>query len=174
MVAHTYILSIIDSVIPDLVAGLMADGVQSLHLYLALDTPSRALLVCPVLQRLPHAVKDKDRLDTPRREMPAALKNLKSDDIRVLVDKNGPGMLRDHFVQPHMRVDADGDPTWLPLGEVSQRYSAPPPANIGQQPDYTHGRFFAVGLLAMIYEGLDIHLGGTCEAGSEVDCSRSS
>ena len=41
-------------------------------------------------------------------------------------------------------------------------------------PDYTHGRFFAVGLLAMIYEGLDIHLGGNCEAGPEVDCSRSS
>ena len=107
MIAHTCILSIIDSVIPDLVAGLMADGVQPLHLYLALDTPSHALLVCPVLQRLPHAVKDKDCVDTP-------------------------------------------------------------------QPDYTHGRFFAVGLLAMIYEGLDIHLGGTCEAGSEVDCSPSS
>jgi hypothetical protein len=29
-------------------------------------------------------------------------------------------------------------------------------------------------LLAVIYEGLDIHLGGTCEAGSGVDCSRSS
>ena len=66
MIAHTCILSIIDSVIPDLVAGLMADGVQPLHLYLALDTPSRALLVCPVLQRLPHAVKDKDCVDTPQ------------------------------------------------------------------------------------------------------------
>jgi len=73
-----------------------------------------------------------------------------------------------------MRVDADGDPTWLPLGEVSQRYSAPPPANIGQQPDYTHRRFFAVGLLTMIYEGLDIHLGGSWEGGSEVGCSRGS